>query len=70
MRGQPLPEGRWDRVALPVLVIDGEASPAWARNGAAALADTLTAARHASLPGQTHDVDAAVLVPVLLEFLT
>lgn len=70
MRGQPLPEGRWDRVALPVLVIDGEASPAWARNGVAALADTLTAARHVSLPGQTHDVDAAVLVPVLLEFLT
>jgi pimeloyl-ACP methyl ester carboxylesterase len=70
MRGTPLPADRWDRVTQPVLVVDGDASPAWARNGAAALADLLPAARRASLPGQTHDVDATVLVPVLVDFLT
>ncbi len=70
MRGRPLPAQRWANVTLPTLVIDGDASPGWARNGVAALARILPAARRASLPGQTHDVDAGVLVPVLVDFLS
>jgi pimeloyl-ACP methyl ester carboxylesterase len=68
MRGEPLPVDRWHRVTQRVLVIDGDASPAWARNGATALADLLPNASRTSLPGQTHAVDAAVLVPVLLDY--
>ena len=67
-RGRPLPRDRWT-ITRPVLAIDGAASPAWARNAVAALADLLPTARRVSLPGQTHAVDAAVLVPVLVDFL-
>ncbi|HEX2133982.1 MAG TPA: alpha/beta hydrolase [Actinophytocola sp.] len=66
-RGTPLPRDRWS-IDQPVLAIDGAASPAWARGAVAALAELLPTARRVSLPGQTHDVDARVLVPVLAGF--
>lgn len=70
MRGRPLPADRWTDVTQPVLVIDGDASPDWARNGVGAVTTLLPTAHRASLPGQTHDVDAAVLVPVLVDYLS
>ena len=66
--GDPLPAGRWTSVTMPALVIDGGASPEWARNAVRALAEVLPDARHHTLEGQTHDVDPEVLAPVVQEF--
>lgn len=55
-------------VKQPALVIDGERSPAWMRAGVAKLASAVPAARHASMAGQTHDVDAKLLAPLLLDY--
>jgi pimeloyl-ACP methyl ester carboxylesterase len=66
--GAPLPPGRWTTVTVPTLVIDGGASPAWARNGVAALVDVLPDARRRTLEGQTHEYDPEILAPVLDEF--
>ncbi|NUW37364.1 alpha/beta hydrolase [Nonomuraea sp. SMC257] len=67
-RGEPLPAGSWAGVTVPTLVIDGGKSPAWMRNGVRSLAETLPAARHRTLEGQTHMVKPAALAPVLTEF--
>ena len=68
MSGRPLPSDRWSSVSVPTLVIDGDASPDWMRNGVAALARILPNATHVTLPDQTHAVDPAVLAPVLEKF--
>lgn len=68
MSGKPLPPGRWSSATQPALVIDGGDSPAWMRNGARAAAKALPNAGYRTLPGQTHNYDPAVLVPVLIDF--
>ena len=68
MSGKPLSKKRWGSVAVPALVIDGDASPAWLRNAVQALTDLLPNAERRTLEGQTHNVDAKVLAPVLEEF--
>ena len=40
------------------------------RNGQQSLADTLPAARYQVLDGQTHQVKAKALAPVLLDFFS
>jgi hypothetical protein len=50
------------------LVIDGGASPPWLGNAAQGLVDVLPEARRRTIDGQTHDVDPALLAPVLGEF--
>ncbi|MEV4105039.1 alpha/beta fold hydrolase [Nonomuraea sp. NPDC049649] len=67
-QGRPLPEGRWDGVKMPALVVDGGKSPAWIRNGTRDLARVLPDAEHRTLDGQTHMVKPDVLAPVLKEF--
>jgi alpha-beta hydrolase superfamily lysophospholipase len=64
------PTGRAAAVKAPTLVIDGGASPAWMRNTARTVADTIPGARYQTLEGQEHNVDQAVLAPVLKEFFT
>ncbi|MGH8921381.1 MAG: alpha/beta fold hydrolase, partial [Acidimicrobiales bacterium] len=66
--GRPLPADRWSGITVPSLVVDGVKSPAWMRNGVAALAAQLPGSEYRTLPGQTHLVKAAVLAPVLAEF--
>jgi alpha-beta hydrolase superfamily lysophospholipase len=66
--GAPLSAGRWSAVTIPTLVVDGGASPAWARNAVAALAEMLTDARRRTLADQTHQVDPEFLAPVLEKF--
>ncbi|MFG1948838.1 alpha/beta fold hydrolase [Nonomuraea sp. NPDC048826] len=66
--GRPLPEGRWDGVKMPALVVNGSKSPAWIRNGTRDLARVLPDAEHRTLDGQTHIVKAAALAPVLKGF--
>jgi pimeloyl-ACP methyl ester carboxylesterase len=66
--GKPLPAGRWDTVTIPTLVMDGGKSPQWMRNGMRSLAGILPDARHRTLPGQTHMLEAQAVAPVLVEF--
>jgi pimeloyl-ACP methyl ester carboxylesterase len=71
--GRPLPEELrkvLGSIAVPTLVADGGKSPAWIRNGGQAVADAVPDVQRRTLPGQTHQVKAAVLAPVLVEFLT
>jgi len=68
MSGRPLDPARWAGVTVPVLVIDGGASETFMHTGADMLAEVLTNASRRTLPGQTHDVAADVLAPVLAEF--
>lgn len=70
LTGGPLPGGRWAGVTVPVLVIDGGASPDYMHNAASALADLLPDAGRRTIEGQQHDVDPALLAPVLREFFT
>jgi pimeloyl-ACP methyl ester carboxylesterase len=68
MSGRPLPADRWASVTVPTLVMDGDQSPAWARNSVAALVDVLPNAERRSLEGQDHGAASEVLAPVLVEF--
>jgi pimeloyl-ACP methyl ester carboxylesterase len=66
--GSPAPIRRFASVTVPTLVIDGGASPPWARNAVGAIVDVLPDAGRRTLEGQTHAVDPAALAPVLQEF--
>jgi pimeloyl-ACP methyl ester carboxylesterase len=65
-----VPTEKAAHVAVPTLVIDGEASFPFMHVTAMALANAIPHAQHRTLPGQTHEVEAAVLAPVLVEFFT
>lgn len=65
------PIERVSRLAIPTLVMDGGASletMPFMRPAAEALAGAIPGAKHTVLAGQSHDVDSAVLAPVLVEF--
>ncbi|MFF8838855.1 alpha/beta fold hydrolase [Streptomyces sp. NPDC015130] len=64
-----VPERSLAGVHARVLVVDGGASPGWARRAAHALTAALPRARHRTLTGQTHEAAPHVLAPVLEEFL-
>ncbi len=68
MTGGPLPADRWTSVTAPTLVMDGDQSPAWARNSVRALTEALPNAEHRTLQGQDHGAASDVLAPVLVEF--
>jgi pimeloyl-ACP methyl ester carboxylesterase len=57
-------------IKTPTLVMYGAASPAFMGTTAQKLSETMPNATFRSLEGQTHDVKAEVLAPVLAEFLT
>jgi pimeloyl-ACP methyl ester carboxylesterase len=63
-----LPTERAAAVAVPTLVIAGEASFPFMRETAQALANTIPDGQHRTLEGQEHNVDLAALAPVLVEF--
>ncbi|HLV98259.1 MAG TPA: alpha/beta fold hydrolase [Ktedonobacterales bacterium] len=58
------------RIQVPTLVMDGSASFPFMHTTAAALAKALPNGEHRTLPGQTHEVEAHVLAPVLVAFFT
>ncbi|MFI6302221.1 alpha/beta fold hydrolase [Amycolatopsis thailandensis] len=66
--GNPLPEGRWASVSVPTLVMDGGKSPAWMRNGVAALAKAVPGAEHRTIEGQTHMLKPKAVAPVLIDY--
>ena len=63
-----LPVERAASVTAPTLVIAGGADFPWMRDTAQALADALPDGQTRTLEGQGHNVDPAVLAPVLVEF--
>jgi pimeloyl-ACP methyl ester carboxylesterase len=67
-RGKPLSTRRWRSMTVPTLVVDGGKSPAWMRQAMRALADVLPNAQRRTLEGQTHNVAAKALTPVVVEF--
>jgi len=63
-----LPTRRAASLKMPTLVISGEKSMPVLREAAQRLSEVIPGARLRTLPGQTHNVAAAVLAPVLKEF--
>jgi pimeloyl-ACP methyl ester carboxylesterase len=63
-----VPTARAARVAVPALIMDGGASYPFMHVAAVALAHAMPHAQHRTLEGQTHEVAAEALAPVLVEF--
>lgn len=63
-----VPTERAASVAVPTLIMDGSASYPFMHITAMALANAMPNAEHRTLEGQTHEVAASVLAPVLVEF--
>jgi pimeloyl-ACP methyl ester carboxylesterase len=66
-----VPAERAARVTVPALIMDGGATPyPFMRITAMALAKAMPNAQHRTLEGQTHEVAAEAIAPVLVEFFT
>jgi pimeloyl-ACP methyl ester carboxylesterase len=63
-----IPMKRASKLNVPTLVLTGSQSFPFMHSSAAALAKAIPNAGHHTLEGQTHDVDAKTLAPVLIEF--
>lgn len=64
-----VPAERAAHLSMPTLILDGGASEwAFMHTTALALATAIPDAQHRTLEGQTHDVSAEALAPVLVEF--
>ncbi|HKB32663.1 MAG TPA: alpha/beta hydrolase [Candidatus Dormibacteraeota bacterium] len=63
-----LPMAKLRTIEAPTLVVYGGASPAFMGSAANVMAKALPDGQVRGLEGQTHDIDPAVLGPVLLEF--
>jgi pimeloyl-ACP methyl ester carboxylesterase len=63
-----VPTGLAARAGVPALVMSGGASPPFMTDSAAALSRAMPHAQHRTLAGQTHDMNPAVLGPLLVEF--
>ena len=66
-----MPTARSRTASVPALVMDGSATEwPFMRATAAALVQAIPNAQHRTLEGQTHEVTADALAPVLVEFFT
>src|SRR5690606_14204805 len=63
-----VPTQRAAQLAVPTLILNGGASFPSMHSTAVALAAAIPDAQHRTLEGQTHEVAAEVLAPVLVEF--
>lgn len=63
-----VPTEKAARVTVPTLVMDGSASFPFMNTTAVALAKALPSGEQRTLEGQTHEVAASALAPVLVEF--
>ena len=70
MSDYSLPTERAASVSVPTLVVAGGSDMPWMRETANALADALPNGRARLLDGQGHNVDPAVLAPVLADFFS
>ena len=65
-----VPRERLAAIDVPVLSLAGSASPAWMREAARTVAETVPRGTYRVLEGQAHTVDPNVLAPTLTEFFT
>ena len=63
-----VPTDRAASIAVPTLIMDGGESYEFMHATAVALADAIPDAHHRTLEGQTHEVAAEAIAPVLVEF--
>ena len=70
MGDNAVPVDRAATITVPTLVAAGGASPEWMRAAAHELAAVIPDHQEATLDGQTHEVDPAVLAPVLITFFS
>jgi pimeloyl-ACP methyl ester carboxylesterase len=63
-----VPTERAAGVAVPTLVINGSESYQFMHTSAVALAKAIPNAQHRTLEGQTHEVAAEAIAPILVEF--
>jgi pimeloyl-ACP methyl ester carboxylesterase len=70
LAGGSVPRDLAATIAIPALVLAGGASPQGLQQAAKATADALPTAAFWTLDGQTHDVAADALAPVLVDFFT
>ena len=63
-----VPTERAASVTVPALIMDGSESFPFMHKTAVALANAMPNAQHRTLEGQTHEVAAEALAPVLVEF--
>jgi pimeloyl-ACP methyl ester carboxylesterase len=63
-----LPDGLLSSVNMPALVLSGDQSHPIMRQSAQALVEGLPAGHYRSLAGQGHDINPAVVAPLLQEF--
>jgi hypothetical protein len=70
--GEPwsVPAGLAARVPVPAVVMAGDAGLPFMPDAARVLSQAMPQGRLRMLPGQTHEVNPAVLAPVLVEFFT
>ena len=68
IRGKPLPASMADSITIPVLILQGGASPPALRNPAVALASLLPTATTQVDEGQGHGAPAEILKPILERF--
>ncbi|MEY9892075.1 pimeloyl-ACP methyl ester carboxylesterase [Catenulispora sp. MAP5-51] len=66
--GGAVPTALLATVTVPVLAMDGGASPALLRDPAGLIAEACPDAERITLPAQTHEVSAEVVAPVLAKF--
>jgi pimeloyl-ACP methyl ester carboxylesterase len=65
-----VPIDRAARVTMPALVMDGSESFPFMHTTAMALANAMPNGQHRTLEGQTHEVAAEAIAPVLVEFFS
>jgi hypothetical protein len=63
-----VPTDRAAQVTVPTLIIDGADTFPFMHIAADTLAQAMPQAQRRTLPGQTHEINAGVLAPVLIEF--
>jgi pimeloyl-ACP methyl ester carboxylesterase len=68
-QGRAIPQGAYEGVTQPTLVITGGKSPVYMRNSQAAIVGALPHGRLEELPGQTHMIKAKVTAPVVAAHL-
>ncbi len=66
--GRPLSPQEWEAVKVPTLAVAGGKAPAAIQKGTKALADVLPDATYTLLPGQSHNVSAKALAPLLTQY--
>jgi pimeloyl-ACP methyl ester carboxylesterase len=68
LQGFTIPTKIAAAVTIPTLVVNGEKSPVSLRNASQKLAKAIPGAQLKALKGQTHNVSAKAIVPVLMEY--